>query len=330
MTPLEDRAVKKTKENTSFNRIPRGWRILLFVLVAIAALIGAAAISFDVWLGNYRLKAAAARAGAVKEDSQLIGARFEVPRPEKDGVEVNLYIPEHREEEKLPVIFNIHGGGFVGNDADALDTQSERYSDAWKSIIVSVNFTKPDIKPIYYGVDEIVDTVLYFARNAKVFDADTEKFSVIGYSSGGFYAAQAAIQLDAQGFRLASQVLAAPWVRGLPKKVSPTLAPALFILGTEDPISQWSVTYQQTLKKAGVEVTTKEYQGGLHPFLDTINPEFQSSATKEVADEYITDEQQALAVKAEADIYSWLQERYEAGRPGSQHDRRLNHQEELE
>jgi acetyl esterase/lipase len=306
--------VKKTKANTSFSRIPRGWRILLFGLIAIAALIGVADVAFNIWLGNLRVRTAAARAKAVKEDSQLIGARFEVPRPGKNGVKVNLYIPEHRKDEKLPVIFNIHGGGFVGNDADALDTQSERYSDNWKSIIVSVNFTKPDIRPIYYGVDEIVDSVLYFAKNAKVFDADTKKFSVIGYSSGGFYAAQAAIELDAQGFTLASQVLAAPWVGGLPTKVSPSLAPALFILGTADPISQKSVTYQQTLKEAGVEVTTKEYQGGLHPFLDTINPEFQSSVTKEVADEYITDEQQALAVKAEADIYSWLQARYETTR----------------
>lgn len=306
--------MKKTKETISFKSIPKGWRILLLVLIAFAVLVGVAAIAFNIWLGNFRVKTAAARAEAVKEDSQLIGARFEVPRPGKDGVKVNLYIPEHRKDEKLPVIFNIHGGGFVGNDADALDTQSGRYSDTWKSIIVSVNFTKPDIKPIYYGVDEIVDTVLYIAGNAKVFNADTEKFSVIGYSSGGFYAAQAAIELDAQGFTLASQVLAVPWVGGLPKKVSPSLAPALFVLGTADPISQKSVTYQQTLKKAGVEVTVKEYQEGLHPFMDTINPEFQSSVSKEVADEFITDEQQALAVKAEADIYSWLQERYETAR----------------
>jgi acetyl esterase/lipase len=306
----------RTKEarSTWFARIPKGWRILSAVLIAIAVLIGGVAIAFDFWLGNYRLKAAAERAKAVKQDSQLIGARFEVPRPGLDAVKVNLYIPEHREDERLPVIFNIHGGGFVGNDADALDTQSERFSDTWKSIVVAVNFTKPDIKPIYYGVDEIVDTVLYFAENAKVFNADPEKFSVIGYSSGGFYAAQAAIELDARGFNLASQILAVPWVPGLPKKVRASLAPALFILGTDDPISQKSVTYQRTLKESGVDVTTKEYQAGLHPFLDTNNPEFQSSVTKEVADEYITDEQQALAVKAEADIHSWLLARYETAR----------------
>jgi len=288
-------------------KVPKAWRIVVYIVAALAVLLAILAIIFVIWRANYRAENAAARAEAVKPDSELIGARFVVPRDGEDGVKVNLYIPQHDKNEDLPVIFNIHGGGFVGNDADSLDTQSERYSDNWHAIVVTINFTKPDVKSIDYGVDEIVDTVLYFDDNAKVFNADSDRFSVIGYSSGGFYAAKAAEQLDADGFKLAGQILNAPYVYGLPDDVESTVAPAFFVLGTDDPISQSSGPYQETLRDAGVDVTVNEYEGGLHPFIESINPEFQNSTDD---DQYVTQHQQELAVQAETDIDEWLQEQY--------------------
>lgn len=227
-----------------FKELPKYWRILIIVLISIIVFLITLLSVFQNFLTDYRNENAAKRAAVQKLDSELIGTRFEVPRDGKDSVKVNLYVPEDSSNEKLPVIFNFHGGGFVLGDADEMDTQCDAWAKDWNAIIVSINYTKPDVKSINYGVEEAIDTILYFAEHADEYNADTEKFSVIGHSAGGYYAAKTAINLDKEGFKLASQILVCPWTTGLPEKVNSFVAPALFILGGADPISQKTSDYQ--------------------------------------------------------------------------------------
>lgn len=289
-----------------FKELPRFWRRLIIVLISMIVFLVASLSVFQIFLTGYRSENAAKRASVQKLDSELIGTRFEVPRDGKDSVKVNLYVPECSSNEKLPVIFNFHGGGFVLGDADEMDTQCDAWANDWNAIIVSINYTKPDVKSINYGVEEATDTILYFAEHADEYNADTEKFSVIGHSAGGHYAAKTAINLDKEGFKLASQILVCPWTTGLPDKVNSSVAPALFILGGADPISQKTPDYQQVLRESGVYVEVKEYEGGLHPFISTPYPELSKSFTEEEKEENITEEQQELAIQAEKDIYEWL------------------------
>ena len=289
-----------------FKELPKSWRILIIVLISIIVFLITLLSLFQNFLTDYRNENAAKRAAVQKLDSELIGTRFEVPRDGKDSVKVNLYVPEDSSNEKLPVIFNFHGGGFVLGDADEMDTQCDAWAKDWNAIIVSIDYTKPDVKSIIYGVEEAIDTILYFAEHADEYNADTEQFSVIGHSAGGYYAAKTAIILDKEGFKLASQILVCPWTTGLPEKVNSSVAPALFILGGADPISQKTSDYQQVLRESGVYVEAKEYEGGLHPFISTPYPELSKSFTEEEKEENITEEQQKLAIQAEKDINEWL------------------------
>lgn len=289
-----------------FKELPKSWRILIIVLISIIVFLITLLSLFQNFLTDYRNENAAKRAAVQKLDSELIGTRFEVPRDGKDSVKVNLYVPEDSSNEKLPVIFNFHGGGFVLGDADEMDTQCDAWAKDWNVIIVSIDYTKPDVKSINYGVEEAIDTILYFAEHADEYNADTEQFSVIGHSAGGYYAAKTAINLDKEGFKLASQILVCPWTTGLPEKVNSSVAPALFILGGADPISQKTSDYQQVLRESGVYVEVKEYEGGLHPFISTPYPELSKSFTEEEKEENITEEQQKLAIQAEKDINEWL------------------------
>lgn len=270
-----------------FKELPKSWRILIIVLISIIVFLITLLSLFQNFLTDYRNENAAKRAAVQKLDSELIGTRFEVPRDGKDSVKVNLYVPEDSSNEKLPVIFNFHGGGFVLGDADEMDTQCDAWAKDWNAIIVSIDYTKPDVKSINYGVEEAIDTILYFAEHADEYNADTEQFSVIGHSAGGYYAAKTAINLDKEGFKLASQILVCPWTTGLPEKVNSSVAPALFILGGADPISQKTSDYQQVLRDSGVYVEVKEYEGGLHPFISTPYPELSKSFTEEEKEENI-------------------------------------------
>ena len=93
-----------------------------------------------------------------KSDKELLGVQFDVPRNGKDPVDVNLYLPE--EGDNLPVVFNLHGGAFIGGDADTLDTQSDRISRKWNVIVVTINYRlAKDGITIGDGTQEVVDVI---------------------------------------------------------------------------------------------------------------------------------------------------------------------------
>ena len=290
----------------SFKKLPKFWKFIIVILIIIIVLL----LAINIYAIHYRKINAANRALLVKDDSELLGTRFEVPRDGKDSVKVNLYIPENPDNEKLPVVFNIHGGGFVGGDADVLDTQSDRISKEWNAMIVTINYTKADVKPIDYGIQEITDTVLYFSNHNTEYNIDKTKFAVMGYSAGAYYASASAVDLANKGFDLQAQILCYPFTTFLTKqKVNEKVAPALFVLASEDPISQGSKEYEEYLRNNGVKTTIKEYQGAGHSFIESNNPEGDHDfASEEERNSVINETQEKLARQAESDIYDWLKQ----------------------
>lgn len=289
-----------------FKDLSKFWKriiVALGILTVLFTLVFAGLVGF---MANMRAENEVLRNASKKPDNELIGQRLVIERKGKGDIYVNVYIPKAASDTKLPVLFNAHGGGFFLGDADEMDTQCDLWANDWNVIVVSVNYTKLDTKPMDYAVAEITDTVAYFEKNADKYNADVTKFSVIGHSAGGFIAAKAAIALDAKGFKLESQILLCPWTTGLPKTVSSTLAPVFFSLGGADAISQQSPQYQEVLKAAGVPYTVKEYEGGEHPFIHSRYPEFQKGLSAEEKDVFANEEQFALSYQAENDIKEWL------------------------
>ena len=289
-----------------FKELSKFWKITvvsLSILTVVFTLIFGGLVAF---MTNMRTENEALRNEYKKSDSEPIGQRLVIERKGKGDIHANVYIPKTSTDAKLPVLFNAHGGGFFLGDADEMDTQCDYWANDWNVIVVSINYTKLDTKPMDYAVTEITDTVAYFEQNAVKYNADVTKFSVIGHSAGGFLTAKAAIALDAKGFKLESQILLCPWTTGLPEKVSSTLAPSFFSLGGADEISGQSPQYQKVLKEAGVPYTVKEYEGGQHPFIHSPYPEFQKGLSPEEKSEFANEEQFALSRQAEEDIKEWL------------------------
>ena len=294
-----------------FKELSKYWKsiiIVLSILTVIFTLIFGGLVGF---MDNMRSENEALRNMSKKTDDELIGHRLVIERKGKGDIHVNVYIPQTVSDTKLPVLFNAHGGGFFLGDADEMDTQCDHWANDWNVIVVSINYTKLDTKPMDYAVSEITDTVAYFEKNADKYNADVTRFSVIGHSAGGFLVAKAAIALDAKGFPLETQILLCPWTTGLPKTVSSTLAPAFFSLGGADAISQESSQYQEVLKAAGVPYTVKEYEGGEHPFIHSPYPEFQKGLSTEEKAVFANEEQFALSYQAENDIKEWLNSLWE-------------------
>lgn len=141
----------------------------------------------------------------------LIGKKFEIPRAGMKSVKTILYIPK-TPKKSMPVLFNVHGGAWVGCDASMLDTQSQMLADKLSCLVVNINYTKLDEKPFPYPQNEIKDTVLYFNEHADEYGIDGTRFSLIGYSAGGHLCAGAAILLRDVNFKLNSQFLCYPFL----------------------------------------------------------------------------------------------------------------------
>lgn len=311
----------------SFKDLPSGWKATVVALAAIVALNLVATASFSVFWEGYQRTNAEARQRLRKPDGELQGVRMEVPREGKAPVSVNLYLPADADGPARPLLVNVHGGGFVGGDADVLDTQSRRISDEAGFVVAAVDYTKADVEPIAYGAEEICDTVCYLVQNASSYGIDPSRVFVVGYSAGAYYAEESVERLQAGGLEPAGVVLCYPWTTGLSTgSLGAGHCPALFVLAGRDEISQRSKPYADAMSAAGVEVDVREYADAVHSFIESNNPEGRGAETgeggsekdgsdaekgeggseKDVLSEVINPEQERLAREAERQIEGWV------------------------
>lgn len=229
----------------------------------------------------------------IKNDDELLGIRFEVPR-----------------EDKNPVIFNIHGGAFVVGDADTLDSQSDRLSRELNAAVVNINYTlAKDGYDINYGGDEVKDTVIYFKEHADKYDMDVDKFFMLGYSAGGFHAMSSVVALKKDNIDVKGQILCYSFIKDiipmyneLTEEQRKSIAPTLFLLADKDPISDGSLKYESVLKEKGVSTTVKKFDKSKHGFIEENNSKYEN--LKNITSK--SPEQEKLAREAEQYIQNWI------------------------
>lgn len=264
-----------------------------------------------------------------------VGERFLVPRSGKKGIDVLLYRPQHT-AKPWQVLFNIHGGAWVGCDASQMDSYCLDMAEKCGAFIVNINYTKLDIQPFPYPQEEIRDAVLYFRAHAEEYGLDREKFALIGYSAGGHLAAASTLMLHDMGVDVSAQVLCYAFLdfkmleslfRGskdaqsmneffLPEGVridDPTIspaaaadsqlkgiAPAIFICCGPDPLTEAGKAYRERLEANGVQTSFQLYDEAIHGFLEVNHKEYPAQEAK-------NPKQEALAKEAEDYIASTLQ-----------------------
>ena len=239
------------------------------------------------------------------------GEIFRVPREDVASVTVYLYRPKFGGDQ-LPVVFNVHGGAWVGGDALLLDTQSQEMADRLGAMVVNINYVKADVRPFPYAQYEVRDTVRYFAQHAAQYGIDTHRLALMGYSAGAHLCACAAQLLKEAGLPISCQILCYPFLDftfgqdemhdaadtndfgqvffpGMYKTdplVSPGLLPdeelcglstAIMITCGNDPLKPQADAYKQRLEKAGVSVTLLNYPDAVHGFLECNYPETEDN-----------------------------------------------------
>lgn len=258
------------------------------------------------------------------------GEKMEIPRPKGKSVTVYLCHPENAPTGKLPVLFNIHGGAWLGCDATQQDAYCHRMAEKCGCLVVNINYHKVDKIPFPNPQLEVVDVVQYFAAHAQEYHVDPARFTLIGYSAGGHLAACAAILLAKAGFKLNSQFPVYPFTDfgnddieaaiGKQKKglfdaffekgldmnsslMSPArgvneelcgIAPTRIIVGGRDPLKPHGEKLYERLMCAGCDVKMKCYDEAMHGFIEVNNPGYEKDNN-----EAKCPEQEALAREAE-------------------------------
>ncbi|MCR5526030.1 MAG: alpha/beta hydrolase [Lachnospiraceae bacterium] len=143
------------------------------------------------------------------DDSLLKGEKTSITLKER---ELTVYI--HRAEGKnRPVVFEMHGGGFILGDAEKDDSICESIKENADVNVVGINYRLSPEFPYPAPLDDVYDTILFFKKHAAEYGFDMEKIGLIGFSAGATLAAAISLRSKKSGdFNVTAQALHYPYL----------------------------------------------------------------------------------------------------------------------
>ncbi|MGI5258383.1 alpha/beta hydrolase [Streptomyces angustmyceticus] len=157
-----------------------------------------------------KLKAASAKKPAPDTTGVEVTDR-EVPGPEDNPqVRVRIYRPAGVTEE-LPVILNIHGGGFVIGRIEVDDAACLDIARRVGAVVVSVGYRLAPEHPYPAALNDCYAVLEWLAKSAPELGGDAARIAVHGTSAGGgLAAALTLLSRDRGGPEIAFQYLDLP------------------------------------------------------------------------------------------------------------------------
>ncbi|MDO4313351.1 MAG: alpha/beta hydrolase [Eubacteriales bacterium] len=114
-------------------------------------------------------------------------------------------------KEKEPVLFDLHGGGFVMHTADVDINLCRYFRDNCSCKAVSIDYAKAPEHPYPQAVNEVYEVVKYFTVHAEEYGIDTERMCIGGHSAGGNLTAVTCLRsLKEKEFAFRGQILDYP------------------------------------------------------------------------------------------------------------------------
>jgi acetyl esterase len=127
--------------------------------------------------------------------------------------EFDLYRPFGSGPSRLPVFFNIHGGGYCLGFREPDDPFCRIIAERARCAVVNVGYAAAPERKFPSPVEETYALIKALREEAGEFGLDPERIAVGGHSAGGGIAAAAAILCSRRGeFALTTQVLDFPYI----------------------------------------------------------------------------------------------------------------------
>lgn len=127
--------------------------------------------------------------------------------------DVALYVfePDILTEGKLPVIYYMHGGGYIMGDARMNENVLKDIANKNNVKIISVEYTLATELPFPQDLEDAYEGLKYLFENAENLGIDEKKVAIMGESAGGGLAARLSLKVRDEGeYHLIGQILIAP------------------------------------------------------------------------------------------------------------------------
>lgn len=114
-------------------------------------------------------------------------------------------------KQKEPVLFDLHGGGFVMHTADVDINICRYFRKNCGCKVISIDYAKAPEHPYPQAMNEVYEVVKYFTAHAKEYGIDTERMCIGGHSAGGNLTAVTCLRsLKEKEFSFRGQILDYP------------------------------------------------------------------------------------------------------------------------
>lgn len=114
-------------------------------------------------------------------------------------------------QEKAPVFFDLHGGGFIVGSADMDETMNLEFNKQAGCKVISIEYAKAPDFPYPAAVNQVYAVIKHFFENADHYAIDGKKMAIGGHSAGGNLSTVICMKAKKEGiFQFVCQVLDYP------------------------------------------------------------------------------------------------------------------------
>ena len=149
-------------------------------------------------------------------------AKFTVPaKGSQPAVDLYVFRPDNAQKAKLPVVYFMHGGGYLFGNARQSNAALLELANLNQVAVVSVEYRLASQAPFPADIDDAYHGLSYLLNHADQFNIHADKAVIMGESAGGGLAARLALKVRDRGeLKVKGQVLIYPMLdyrTGTPK-----------------------------------------------------------------------------------------------------------------
>ncbi|WP_415976665.1 alpha/beta hydrolase [Rhodococcus sp. 077-4] len=188
------------------------------------------------------------------------------------SVEVRISAPSKVPDRAMPIVVEMHGGGFALGSAASNDVGNAELASALSCVVVAVDYRLAPEFPYPAAVTDCMTAVKWAAASADRLGGDPGRIGLLGTSAGACLAACTALELrDSGGPRLSMQALIEPALDDSADTPSMTQGFDAVFWNTRNALLSWQL---YLAGRSPDEFTTPSRRGdlsGLPPTYLTVN-----------------------------------------------------------
>ena len=177
---------------------------IIVIILGISVFIGCVSKVTSTYIGRKEAKVLK-KAGPMDKwvkrcDKEILDIPYASNLPGSEYLKLDIYYNNH--VDPLPIIVNIHGGGWeTGDKRDSRSVYRCRYLANNGYVVANVNYRLLPGYPVQTQIEDVMGAVIWIKENAGKYGADPKRVGVMGSSAGGQLAAMIAWASDDPFFK---------------------------------------------------------------------------------------------------------------------------------